>query len=120
MFEYEGVIDRIVDGDTLDVDIDLGMNVHVHERLRLKGIDTPEIYGVKKDSPEYQDGMEAKAYLQKLIPPGSLVKVRTFKDKKGKYGRYIADVLYVEPDDGHTVNVAEALIEKGHGERSGG
>jgi len=119
MYEYEAEVTGIVDGDTIDVDVDLGMHVHVHERLRLKGINTPEIFGVKKDTPEYEMGMEAKAYIAQLIPPGTRVKVRTFKDKKGKYGRYIADVLYTD-DDGHLVNVAEAMIERGHGEQSDG
>lgn len=120
MYEYEAEIERIVDGDTVDVDIDLGLHVHVHERLRLKGIDTPEIFGVKKDSVEYQAGVEARDFLGKLIPPGTRVKVRTVRDRKGKYGRYVADVIVTDPDDGSVINVGELLVDRGHAEVSNG
>lgn len=120
MYEYEAIILRVVDGDTVDADIDLGMNVHVHERLRLKGIDTPEVYGVKKDSAEYAAGMAASEFLKKLIPPGTLVKVRTVKDRKGKYGRYVADIIVSDPDDGSVINVSDHLVENGHAEVSNG
>ena len=118
MYEYMAEVTRVVDGDTLDVDVDLGMNVHVHERLRLRGVNAPEIFGVKKDSPEYERGMDAMHFLVKLIPPGTKVKVRTVKDRKGKYGRYVADVLVTDPDVGTVSNVADVLVEKGYAEIS--
>ena len=41
--EYDVVLLKAVDGDTVDVDIDLGFNVWLHdERVRIMGIDTPE------------------------------------------------------------------------------
>ena len=43
MYEYKCKIDRVVDGDTVDVDIDLGFGIWLRkERVRLYGIDTPE------------------------------------------------------------------------------
>ena len=43
MYEYRCEIVRVVDGDTIDVNIDLGFDTWIHkERIRLKGIDTPE------------------------------------------------------------------------------
>ena len=43
MYEYRCRIDRVVDGDTVDVDIDLGFGVWLRkERVRMYGIDTPE------------------------------------------------------------------------------
>ena len=43
MYEYKCEIVRVVDGDTVDVNIDLGFNTWLwKERIRLKGIDTPE------------------------------------------------------------------------------
>ena len=43
MYEYNSVIRKIVDGDTVDVDIDLGFGVWLKDqRIRLHGIDTPE------------------------------------------------------------------------------
>ena len=43
MYEYRCKIDRVVDGDTVDVDIDLGFGIWLRkERVRLYGIYTPE------------------------------------------------------------------------------
>ena len=43
MYEYRCIIDRVVDGDTVDVHIDLGFDVWLkNERIRVHGIDTPE------------------------------------------------------------------------------
>lgn len=57
----------MVDGDTIDVLIDLGFYVELRERLRLEGIDTPEIYRVPKDSEEYKKGMVAKEYVERRL-----------------------------------------------------
>ena len=35
-------IDRVVDGDTIDVSIDLGFDLIKKERVRIAGVDTPE------------------------------------------------------------------------------
>lgn len=40
--------------------IDLGFYVELRERVRLAGIDTPEIFKVKKDSEEYKKGDGSK------------------------------------------------------------
>ena len=43
MYEYKCRIDRVIDGDTVDVDIDLGFGLWLRkERVRMYGIDTPE------------------------------------------------------------------------------
>ena len=43
MYEYRAKINRVVDGDTVDVDIELGFGVVLaDERVRIMGIDTPE------------------------------------------------------------------------------
>ena len=42
-FVYQAELDRVVDGDTVDVILDLGFDVKLHKpRVRLHGIDTPE------------------------------------------------------------------------------
>ena len=41
-FVYHADLERVIDGDTIDVTIDLGFNVKLHkQRVRLAGIDTP-------------------------------------------------------------------------------
>ena len=42
MYEYNAIVERVVDGDTVDLRIDLGFSVWISERCRLIGIDTPE------------------------------------------------------------------------------
>ena len=42
MYTYKAKLDRVVDGDTIDVNIDLGFDISVHKRVRLADIDTPE------------------------------------------------------------------------------
>ena len=43
MYEYKVTLDRVIDGDTVDVDIQLGFKVVLSkQRIRLHGIDTPE------------------------------------------------------------------------------
>ena len=46
-YRYMAKLGRVVDGDTMDVVIDLGFYVELRERVRLAGMDTPEIYRVK-------------------------------------------------------------------------
>ena len=44
MYEYKALINRVIDGDTVDVDIDLGFGIWMKdERIRVMGIDTPEL-----------------------------------------------------------------------------
>jgi len=106
MYEYTATCIRVIDGDTLVLDLDLGCHVHIIERVRLMGVDTPETYGVKKGSEEYLAGKQATAYTQEFVQ-GQTLTVKTFRDKKGKYGRYIAEIYR---SDGRCLNTE--LIEK--------
>lgn len=75
----------VVDGDTLDVSLDLGFDIGYKLRVRLYGIDTPE-----RGKP---GAAEATAWLKDKLPVGKQVTLQTVKDKKEKYGRYLATVL---------------------------
>ena len=100
MYQYQAQIQKVVDGDTYEIDIDLGLKVWARkEKVRLYGVDTPEVYGVKKDSEEYKLGKQASDFAKSIIKKGDWSIVETMKDAKGKYGRYLA-VLYirVEPE----------------------
>jgi len=102
---------RVVDGDTYDLTVDLGFQISQRIRVRLRGIDTPEIYGVKKGSDEHTRGMEAKKYAEEELAGHARVVVRTHKDAKEKYGRYLADIYVEEGDVLHSL--ADALLEEG-------
>ena len=123
LYNYNARVLRVVDGDTIDVMIDLGLHIQVKERCRLLGVNTPETYGVKKDSVEYKAGMSAKVWLMEEIgevfdcsgtvvdPAEHPVRIVTTKDKKGKYGRYLAEVFV--GDDTESINTK--LIRMGFG-----
>ena len=116
-FEYKAKVLRVVDGDTIDLDIDLGFNAHLKERVRLLGVDTPETFGVRKDSEEYKAGMLAKARVEEKLMPitqNDFVIVETQKDKKGKYGRYLARIWFLEDPAQHLWRcINDVLLEEG-------
>lgn len=120
LWVYRARVRRIVDGDTIDLEVDLGFRVTRTIRVRLDGVDTAEIYGSRKDSAEYQRGIEHMTFVENWIATnndGSAwpFVVRTFKDKTGKYGRYLAEISV---PDGEILN--HELIEEYPGVESDG
>jgi micrococcal nuclease len=111
-YVYRARVVRIIDGDTVDVDLDLGFGVWLKkQRLRLYGINTPEIRG--EERPE---GLKAKDFVEEAIGGFEQeVLVQSFKDGKGKYGRWLADVYYRgrEQPGAPMVSLNRALV--GHG-----
>lgn len=101
MYEYNAVILRVVDGDTVDVNADLGFDVHFNIRLRLSGINAPEI--------STQEGKDTTAYVRSVLPLGAKVVIKTTKDRKDKYGRYLAEIVF--PETGEVLN--QILLQKG-------
>lgn len=96
MYEYTGIVTNVVDGDTLDLKLNLGFNITYKVRVRLKGIDTPEIFRPKTPM-EKEQGKKARDFvIDRLL--GKEVTLITFKDKTGKYGRYLADIVYTGKD----------------------
>ena len=89
MYEYKAMVDRVVDGDTLDIVIDVGFKITTHQRIRLAHVDTPETYRVAHTSEEYKKGLAAKQYVEKRLADNqNTIKINTYK-YTGKYGRYI-------------------------------
>ena len=107
-FLYKCVIQRIVDGDTVDVNIDLGFGIWLYkERVRIAGIDTPEKR--TRDKVEKIFGLAATAQAHTLIPEGSDCIIRTRRDKAGKYGRTMGDFVL---EDGTLYT--EVMVETHH------
>ena len=111
MYEYKCELDRVVDGDTVDVDIDLGFGVWLKkERVRIMGIDTPE--SRTSDKIEKIFGKAAAARLKELIEEDCILcttKDRSGEDERGKFGRVLGDFRL---SDGRMVT--KVLIEEGH------
>ena len=106
-------INRVVDGDTIDVVIDLGFDIYKHERVRIAGIDTPEKR--TRDLEEKKLGIDAtnwmKATLEDTINGEHELTIRTeLKGGVGKYGRLLG-WLYVG-DEEKSLN--EQMIDEGY------
>ncbi|RZN15302.1 MAG: hypothetical protein EF812_02840 [Methanosarcinales archaeon] len=95
----------------MDVVIDLGFYVELRERVRLAGINTPEIYRVPKGSEEYKKGMEAKEYVEKRLKEDRNELIIETK-KRSKWRHWLA-TIYLN-DSLKTLN--EELVEKGMAE----
>jgi len=111
MYEYKAELDRVVDGDTVDVDIDLGFGIWLKkERVRIMGIDTPE--SRTSDPVEKIFGKAAAARLKELIQEDCILvttKDRSGEDERGKFGRVLGDFKL---PDGRLVT--KVMIEEGH------
>ncbi len=107
LYHYKALITSVYDGDTVTAELDLGMKTMVTgEKLRLHRINAPEMRGVEK-----VEGKVSRDYLRGRIL-GQTVLVETFRDKRGKYGRYIAEIWLPE-NDGYT-NINDELVAQGH------
>lgn len=110
MFEYYvKKVNKIVDGDTIDVDIDLGFDISFSSRVRLAGIDTPE--SKTSDKMEKALGLESKAYLKHAIDSAKSVIIKTEKlDSSEKYGRILGWVFL----DGSDKSINQEMIDNGY------
>lgn len=119
VYEYpDTFVNRVVDGDTLDVTVTVDIGFHIKTsytmRIRLAGIDTPEVYGVSKESEEYQRGSAASERVRQLVE-GKTVRMKTIKtragDERRTLGRYVADVWFRAGDVEY--NLVELLLQEG-------
>jgi len=106
-------IDKVLDGDTIDVTIDLGFDLYKKERVRIAGVDTPEKR--TRDLEEKALGIDAtnwlKSKLTETIKGEDELTIRTeLKGGVGKYGRLLG-WLYVGED---TISLNEKMIEEGY------
>lgn len=113
MYQYNAIVRKVVDGDTIEIDIDLGLSSWIHgEKIRLFGIDTPEVYGIKKGSPEWEKGNQSSAFVKEHLKENVEVIIETIKDKREKYGRYLA-LIYIKIDQSVVNNLAEVRTING-------
>ena len=95
-------VNRVVDGDTIDVDIDLGFSISLAKRVRLAGIDTPE--SRTTDTNEKKLGLESKEWLKKKLEGQTDIVIKTeLPDSTEKYGR-ILGYLFIGDDEVSAVN----------------
>lgn len=87
IYTYQARVERVVDGDTLVVNIDCGFRTWTRQRLRLKGINAPELSTI--------EGRRAKRFVEEQLAPCASVIIKTTRtDSTDIYGRYLADVFF--------------------------
>jgi micrococcal nuclease len=116
MYQYNCLVKKVIDGDTIEVDIDLGFGIWKQaQRVRLNGIDTPE--SRTTDLEEKKHGLMAKAFVELLLMTGKPVQILTLKDKdadkKEKFGRILADFMVLDPAT-KTHRLLTALLVENH------
>lgn len=108
-YTYKGNVDRVIDGDTLYVNTDLGFDTVIRQKIRLRGVDCPEI--------EFDEGKKAKRYVSSELSKCECIVIKTYKTDM--YDRYISDIFYKEGEsdiekiarEGNLLN--RKLLEKG-------
>lgn len=112
LYTFKAKVQKVVDGDTLWVVVDLGFAHFTRQKLRLRGIDCPELEPSTKISKKALEkdqlvlraegearttalkypGQAAKRFVQNVVKPKDFVLLKTHKDDK--YGRYLVDLWY--------------------------
>ena len=106
-------INKVLDGDTIDVTIDLGFDLYKKERVRVAGVDTPEKR--TRDLEEKALGIDAtnwlKEKLEETINGDGELSVRTeLVGGVGKYGRLLG-WLYIDDSE---ISLNEQMITEGY------
>lgn len=104
MYERTCTVLRVVDGDTLYVAADLGCDITLEMDLRLYGVNAPER--------NTEAGQAAKSFVQQWVSAyGPTFTLRTVKDTREKYGRYLADLM---PRGSGPTSLCTALLATGN------
>jgi len=106
-------INRVVDGDTIDVTIDLGFDLYKKERVRVAGVDTPEKR--TRDLEEKALGLDATNWMKEKLDAAvkgedDLVIRTELVGGMGKYGRLLG-WLYIGDEE---LSLNEKMIEEGY------
>lgn len=113
LFTYRACVVSIYDGDTIRVNIDLGFNTWImNVPIRLAGLDAPEVRGLER-----AEGLLAREWLLAMIPIGSGIFIKTDKDSREKFGRYLATIHLPDGADVNQRMINEGFAIPYHGEK---
>lgn len=109
-YRWQCELVKVIDGDTIEAEIHLDFGVKLQAKLRIGKIDTPEIHTAKHNTEEYRKGIAAKEFVEaRFKTQGNKFWIETTGNRKGKYGRFIVDVLLPSGD-----YLGELLVKAGH------
>lgn len=111
LFTYQARVVKVVDGDTIDVVLDAGFHSTRTERLRLLGVNAPEMHG-----PSHDDGQAAKDFTLKTLTSWGAFDTQSWPllistEKSDVFGRYLA---LVTPKSDPSVDLSNELYKSGH------
>lgn len=107
IYQYRARVVSVYDGDTVRADVDLGFFTWIkNEQFRLARINAPEVRG-----PSRNDGLRSRNRLRELVLDQDVV-IET--EKKGKFGRYIAEI-FLDTENGR-ININDRLVDEGFAE----
>jgi micrococcal nuclease len=109
LYTYKAILNKVVDGDTLNLTIDLGFNTFWKSNCRLAGINTPELKAI--DEATKKKAYNAKAYVISQLLPEKHSEILIVSRELNKYGRPIADIYYGHNFSSH---LNKELIDKGY------
>lgn len=113
LFTYKAYLNRIIDGDTMIVHIDLGFSVFIEQRLRLRGLDSPEL--IKRE------GQKSKRFIESSLKDSPYLIIKTHGTDL--YDRYLVDLFYLPKENSDEKIIKEGihlnnrLLEEGLAER---
>ncbi len=123
LYTYAAEVIKIVDADTFDLEIDVGFKTKQEHRVRLRGINAPEVgTSPGRKAKRFVERELGKCVVEKPLFKGAranrpLVVVKTYK--LGAYGRYTVDIYYL-PGETAPEKIAEngkllnqVLVDKG-------
>lgn len=105
--EYHGTVERIIDGDTLEVRINLWPGLEAVYAVRARGIDAPEMRGAKCPQ-EKLWAEQAKAQAETLYDVGTTVRIENVE--LDSFGRALADIRRWRSD--RWMYFADEMIER--------
>lgn len=105
LYKYKGTINRVVDGDTMDISVDLGFGITIDQRFRIKDFDAPETWRPRNEL-EKEHGKQATDRAKELLVDKTIYMESS--KVPGIYGRYSASIWL---DDGR--NFADVMISEG-------
>ena len=115
IFQYPAKCVNVVDGDTIDVVLDCGLHIHRTERLRLLGVNCPELHAA--DPVVRAAALAAKHFTSDTIDewqstPSVEWPLLVDTYKADAFGRYLADVT---SNMFHSDTLSGEIIAAGHG-----
>jgi len=106
--DYVATVERVVDGDTVDLFVEAWPTFILQDRFRLLGINAPETRGAEKI-----EGKKSTEWLRAKLAPHAQIIVRIpEKRARGKYGRWLG-ILLVPGEDGKLIDLNTLMVREG-------